>query len=48
MAQGFPGESKERFWRRLLQEWRQSGQSVRAFVARRPSRNRHSTHGDGG
>jgi len=33
MARGFPGESKERFWRRLLQEWRQSGQSVRAFCS---------------
>src|SRR5919108_1530457 len=31
--EGTRGGSKERFWRRMLRQWRQSGQSVRAFCA---------------
>lgn len=28
-----PDRTKERFWRRLLQQWRHSGRTVRAFCA---------------
>ncbi len=35
MARGLPDQAKERFWRRLLHEWRQSGQSIRAFCRKR-------------
>lgn len=31
MARRVPDKSKERLWRRLLREWRRSGQSVRTF-----------------
>jgi transposase-like protein len=31
MARRVPDKSKERCWRRLLQQWRHSGQSIRAF-----------------
>jgi hypothetical protein len=35
MARRLPDPSKERYWRRLLREWRRSGQSVRAFCRAR-------------
>src|SRR2546423_660351 len=28
-----PDEGKERFWRRLLRQWRRSGRTIRAFCA---------------
>jgi transposase-like protein len=31
--QGERDRGKERFWRRMLRQWRRSGQSVRAFCA---------------
>jgi hypothetical protein len=35
MARRVPDKSKERLWRRLLREWRGSGQSIRAFCQAR-------------